>query len=75
MIKDMIEKQILELKKLWLNKRQLLFQVLNLAMIVFSALMIWKGLMCVTKSESSAVVAFNSTRPDFQQCSGEGWCR
>ena len=49
MIKDMIDKQIIELKKLWANKRQLLFQVLNLAMIVFSALMIWKGLMFLTK--------------------------
>jgi signal peptidase len=49
MIKDMIDKQVMELKKLWANKRQLTFQVLNLAMIVFSALMIWKGLMFVTK--------------------------
>ena len=49
MIKDMIDKQVLELKKLWANKRQLLFQLLNLAMIVFSALMIWKGLMFLTK--------------------------
>jgi len=49
MIKDMIDKQILELKKLWANKRQLTFQLLNLAMIVFSALMIWKGLMFLTK--------------------------
>lgn len=49
MIKNMIDKQVLELKKLWANKRQLTFQVLNLAMIVFSALMIWKGLMFVTK--------------------------
>jgi signal peptidase len=49
MIKEMVDKQVLELKKLWQNKRQLLFQVLNLAMIVFSALMIWKGLMFVTK--------------------------
>ena len=48
-IKDMIDKQVVELKKLWANKRQLLFQVLNLAMIVFSALMIWKGLMFLTK--------------------------
>lgn len=39
---QMIEKQINELKKLWGNKRQFLFQALNLAMIVFSALMIWK---------------------------------
>jgi signal peptidase len=49
MIKDMVDKQVIELKKLWTNKRQLTFQVLNLAMIVFSALMIWKGLMFVTK--------------------------
>jgi hypothetical protein len=49
MIKDMIDKQVLELKKLWSNKRQLTFQLLNLAMIVFSALMIWKGLMFATK--------------------------
>ena len=51
----MIDKQILELKKLWANKRQLLFQVLNLAMIVFSALMIWKGLMFITKVRGSFV--------------------
>jgi hypothetical protein len=49
MIKDMIDKQVMELKKLWANKRQLTFQLLNLAMIVFSALMIWKGLMFLTK--------------------------
>jgi signal peptidase len=49
MIKDMFDKQLVELKKLWSNKRQLLFQLLNLAMIVFSALMIWKGLMFMTK--------------------------
>jgi signal peptidase len=52
MIKDMIDKQLLELKKLWANKRQLTFQLLNLAMIVFSALMIWKGLMFATKVSS-----------------------
>jgi signal peptidase len=54
MIKDMIDKQVLELKKLWSNKRQLTFQLLNLAMIVFSALMIWKGLMFATKVSSSS---------------------
>lgn len=53
---DMVKSQGQELKKLWKNKRQLTFQVLNLAMIVFSALMIWKGLMVVTKSESPVVV-------------------
>eukprot|EP01033_Poteriospumella_lacustris_P002811 gene2811-gene3088 len=53
---DIVKSQVMELKKLWKNKRQLLFQGLNLAMIVFSALMIWKGLMVVTKSESPVVV-------------------
>mmetsp|Transcript_10619 Transcript_10619/g.15759 ORF Transcript_10619/g.15759 Transcript_10619/m.15759 type:complete len:185 (-) Transcript_10619:58-612(-) len=68
MIKDMIDKQILELKKLWANKRQLTFQLLNLAMIVFSALMIWKGLMFTTKSESPVVVVLSgSMEPAFQR--------
>lgn len=53
---DIVKSQAFELKKLWKNKRQLCFQGLNLAMIVFSALMIWKGLMFVTKSESPVVV-------------------
>jgi signal peptidase I len=38
-LQDLILSQIIELKKLWRNKRNLLFQGLNLAMIVFSALM------------------------------------
>src|SRR5210317_1517064 len=68
MIKDMIDKQIIELKKLWANKRQLTFQLLNLAMIVFSALMIWKGLMFMTKSESPVVVVLSgSMEPAFQR--------
>jgi signal peptidase len=53
---DIVNSQVMELKKLYKNKRQLTFQALNLAMIVFSALMIWKGLMFVTKSESPVVV-------------------
>lgn len=53
---DVVKNQVFELKKLWKNKRQLSFQGLNLAMIVFSALMIWKGLMFYTKSESPVVV-------------------
>ena len=53
---EIVEQQIFELKKLWKNKRLLLHQALNLAMIVFSALMIWKGLMFITKSESPVVV-------------------
>mmetsp|Transcript_10357 Transcript_10357/g.13113 ORF Transcript_10357/g.13113 Transcript_10357/m.13113 type:complete len:191 (+) Transcript_10357:195-767(+) len=68
MIKEVIDKQILELRKLWHNKRQLLFQVLNLAMIVFSALMIWKGLMFITQSESPVVVVLSgSMEPAFQR--------
>jgi signal peptidase len=68
MIKDILDKQIYELRKLWANKRQLTFQVLNLAMIVFSALMIWKGLMFCTKSESPVVVVLSgSMEPAFQR--------
>mmetsp|Transcript_3699 Transcript_3699/g.8345 ORF Transcript_3699/g.8345 Transcript_3699/m.8345 type:complete len:185 (-) Transcript_3699:213-767(-) len=68
MIKEVVDKQVVELKKLWANKRQLLFQCLNLAMIVFSALMIWKGLMFVTKSESPVVVVLSgSMEPAFQR--------
>uniref|UniRef100_A0A8D2D7Q9 Signal peptidase complex catalytic subunit SEC11A n=1 Tax=Sciurus vulgaris TaxID=55149 RepID=A0A8D2D7Q9_SCIVU len=39
-----------------MNKRQLYYQVLDFGMIVFSALMIWKGLMVITGSESPIVV-------------------
>lgn len=68
MLKEMFDKQVIELKKLWQNKRQLLFQLLNLAMIVFSALMIWKGLMFFTKSESPVVVVLSgSMEPAFQR--------
>merc|ERR1712203_624166 len=43
-------------------------QVLNLACIVFSALMLWKGLMVVTKSESPVVVVLSgSMEPGFQR--------
>ena len=42
-IKEECNVQVAELRKLWSNKKQLSFQVLNLAMIVFSALMMWKG--------------------------------
>mmetsp|Transcript_26934 Transcript_26934/g.45054 ORF Transcript_26934/g.45054 Transcript_26934/m.45054 type:complete len:183 (-) Transcript_26934:533-1081(-) len=65
---DIVKSQAMELKKLWSNKRQLSFQALNLAMIVFSALMIWKGLMVVTKSESPVVVVLSgSMEPAFQR--------
>ena len=65
---DTVNSQVIELKKLWKNKRQLTFQALNLAMIVFSALMIWKGLMFITKSESPVVVVLSgSMEPAFQR--------
>ena len=67
-VRDMVYSQKIELKKLWKNKRTLLLQALNLAMIVFSALMIWKGLMFVTKSESPVVVVLSgSMEPAFQR--------
>eukprot|EP00730_Choanoeca_flexa_P011352 TRINITY_DN24737_c0_g1_i1.p1 TRINITY_DN24737_c0_g1~~TRINITY_DN24737_c0_g1_i1.p1 ORF type:complete len:198 (+),score=16.69 TRINITY_DN24737_c0_g1_i1:23-595(+) len=49
-----------------MNVRQLLNQALNFMMIVFSALMIWKGLMVVTGSESPIVVVLSgSMEPAF----------
>nr|CAB3265927.1 signal peptidase complex catalytic subunit SEC11A [Phallusia mammillata] len=49
-----------------MNKRQVYFQFLNFAMIVASALMIWKGLMVVTGSESPIVVVLSgSMEPAF----------
>ncbi|XP_062511872.1 signal peptidase complex catalytic subunit SEC11A-like [Corticium candelabrum] len=49
-----------------MNKRQLYYQVLNFGMIVSSALMIWKGLMVVTHSESPIVVVLSgSMEPAF----------
>ena len=69
MIKDIIDKQVIELKKLWANKRQLLFQVLNLAMIVFSALMIWKGLMVLTKVRKINYLKHHpSARSQLEHC-------
>merc|ERR1719484_160803 len=51
-----------------MDKRMLLSQALNLGMIVFSALMIWKGLMFWTKAESPVVVVLSgSMEPAFQR--------
>merc|ERR1712083_1210176 len=45
-----------------------LYQVLSFGMIVSSALMIWKGLMVVTGSESPVVVVLSgSMEPGFQR--------
>lgn len=66
--KGIVQDQVDELKELWRNKRQLTFQGLNLAMIVFSALMIWKSLMVYTQSESPVVVVLSgSMEPAFQR--------
>ncbi|PNI69820.1 SEC11C isoform 2 [Pan troglodytes] len=55
-----------DLKKM--NKRQLYYQVLNFAMIVSSALMIWKGLIVLTGSESPIVVVLSgSMEPAFHR--------
>lgn len=49
-----------------MDVRQLFYQVLNFGMIVSSALMIWKGLMVVTGSESPIVVVLSgSMEPAF----------
>lgn len=53
---ELAGKQMDELKKLWINRRPVAFQVLKLAMVVLSALMMWKSLMVVTNSESPVVV-------------------
>uniref|UniRef100_A0A1I7YYB7 Signal peptidase complex catalytic subunit SEC11 n=1 Tax=Steinernema glaseri TaxID=37863 RepID=A0A1I7YYB7_9BILA len=51
-----------------MNCRQMLYQILNFAMIVSSALMIWKGLMVVTNSESPIVVVLSgSMEPAFHR--------
>ncbi len=63
---EMVNEQRMQLKILWRDKRLLAFQALNLAMICFSALMIWKGLMVVTNSESPVVVVLSgSMEPAF----------
>ncbi|XP_054009792.1 signal peptidase complex catalytic subunit SEC11A [Hylaeus anthracinus] len=51
-----------------MNRRQVLYQVLSFGMIVSSALMIWKGLMVVTGSESPIVVVLSgSMEPAFHR--------
>uniref|UniRef100_A0A8C2VEQ6 SEC11 homolog C, signal peptidase complex subunit n=1 Tax=Chinchilla lanigera TaxID=34839 RepID=A0A8C2VEQ6_CHILA len=48
--------------------RRLYYQVLNFAMIVSSALMIWKGLIVLTGSESPIVVVLSgSMEPAFHR--------
>mmetsp|Transcript_34914 Transcript_34914/g.52544 ORF Transcript_34914/g.52544 Transcript_34914/m.52544 type:complete len:184 (+) Transcript_34914:113-664(+) len=55
-----------EFKELAKRPRSFLSQILNLACIVFSALMLWKGLMVMTGSESPVVVVLSgSMEPAF----------
>uniref|UniRef100_A0A0K0EEP2 Signal peptidase complex catalytic subunit SEC11 n=1 Tax=Strongyloides stercoralis TaxID=6248 RepID=A0A0K0EEP2_STRER len=44
-----------------MDGRQLIYQVLNFGMIVSTALMIWKGLMVITGSESPIVVVLSGS--------------
>ncbi|CAF3813307.1 unnamed protein product [Rotaria sp. Silwood1] len=49
-----------------MNKRQAIYQVLYFGMIISTALMIWKGLMVVTGSESPIVIVLSgSMEPAF----------
>ncbi|XP_058082616.1 uncharacterized protein LOC131230703 isoform X2 [Magnolia sinica] len=51
-----------------LQIRQVLTQAVSLGMIVTSALIIWKGLMCITGSESPVVVVLSgSMEPGFKR--------
>ncbi|CAL5339404.1 unnamed protein product [Camellia sinensis] len=51
-----------------LHIRQVFSQAISLGMIVTSALIIWKGLMCVTGSESPVVVVLSgSMEPGFKR--------
>merc|ERR1711972_1096469 len=51
-----------------MDKRQFYYQVLSFGVIVSSALMIWKGLMVVTSSESPVVVVLSgSMEPAFHR--------
>lgn len=51
-----------------LQVRQVAMQAISLGMIVTSALIIWKGLMCVTGSESPVVVVLSgSMEPGFKR--------
>ncbi|XP_059635086.1 uncharacterized protein LOC132277287 [Cornus florida] len=51
-----------------LQIRQVLSQAVSLGMIITSALIIWKGLMCITGSESPVVVVLTgSMEPGFKR--------
>ncbi|CAL8068495.1 unnamed protein product [Calicophoron daubneyi] len=53
-----------ELKRM--NKRQVYYQILTIAMVVTSALMLWKGFIIISYSESPLVVVLSgSMEPAF----------
>ena len=57
-----------EFKEVVKRPRKAAGQVLNLGTVVFSALMLWKGLMLVTGSESPVVVVLSgSMEPGFHR--------
>jgi signal peptidase I len=57
-----------ELKEVVKRPRKAATQTLNLGTVVFSALMLWKGLMLVTGSESPVVVVLSgSMEPGFHR--------
>lgn len=57
-----------ELKEVAKRPRKAATQTLNLGMVVFSALMMWKGLMLVSGSESPVVVVLSgSMEPGFHR--------
>merc|ERR1719473_666395 len=65
---ESMQQYVGEFRELAKRPRQFLMQVLNLGCVVFSALMLWKGLMCVTRSESPVVVVLSgSMEPGFHR--------
>ncbi|XP_026660126.2 signal peptidase complex catalytic subunit SEC11A-like isoform X2 [Phoenix dactylifera] len=51
-----------------LQTKQALTQAVNLGLVVTSALILWRGLMCVTGTESPVVVVLSgSMEPGFQR--------
>jgi len=65
---EALQQYIGEYRELTKHPRHFLTQVLNLACIVFSALMLWKGLMVVTECEGPVVVVLSgSMEPGFHR--------
>lgn len=58
---ETVHQYIGEFKDLAKRPRSFLMSILNLACVVFSALMLWKGLMVVTESESPVVVVLSGS--------------